>query len=98
MKRKATTAVDEFFAWYSGTLEWKEDWQITNSMLVGNRHAQDDDYYGEKAIAQLVKYKDETINVSGNDDTFDGTWELKFSLKGKRYRVQATAFFGEEGY
>ena len=98
MTRKATATVDEFFTWYSGTTEWKEDWQITNSMLVGESHAQDGDYYGEKAIDRLDKYRGERINVSGNDDTFDGSWELKFSLKGKRYRVQSTAFFGEEGY
>jgi hypothetical protein len=98
MKRKATTTVDEFFTWYSGTSEWREDWQITNTMIVGGAHAQDDDYYGEFAIERLVKYKDETIEVTGNDDNVNGTWEHVFTLKGKRYRVQASAFFGEEGY
>jgi hypothetical protein len=98
MKRKATTTVDEFFTWYSGTPEWKEDWQITNTMSVGNRHAQDDDYYGKKAIERLVKYKDENITVKGDDDNINGTWGLTFDLKGKKYCIQASAFFGEEGY
>ncbi len=98
MVKTEITTVDEFFTWYSGEPEWKDDWQITNTMSIDAAHAQDDDYYGEKAIQRLEKYKSETITVTGNDDNVNGTWDISFELKGKTYRIQASAFFGEEGY
>jgi hypothetical protein len=94
---KATTTVNELFEWYMGG-DWKNDWQTTNTMRVDGIHAQNKMSQGEKALADLVKNANKTINVKGKKDKFDGTWELSFSLQGKEYEIQASAFYGQDGY
>lgn len=94
--KKATATVNELFEWYIGTTDWKDDWQITNTMLVDGVHAQNGDYYGKKAVSHLSKNSNSVVEVSG--ESFDGAWELTFTLDGKEYEIQATSFFGGEGY
>jgi hypothetical protein len=93
--KKATTTVNELFEWYIGTTDWKDDWQITNTMLVDGVHAQKGDYYGKKAVAHLSKNENSVVEVSGEVDSFDRIWELTFTLDGKEYEMSATSFFGE---
>jgi hypothetical protein len=94
--KKATATINELFTWYMGK-DWSQDWQTTNTMTVDGCHAQVVDYYGEKTLKDLRENTKETVEVSGKLDN-QGTWDLEFDLKGKHYKMSASAFFGEEGY
>ena len=92
--KKATATVDALFRWYSGK-DWKNDWQITNTMHVDNVHAQDRDYHGRKAAEYLIENETERVEVSSQPDGH-GFWELEFRLKDKQYSMIASNPFGEE--
>jgi hypothetical protein len=95
-KKITKTTVNELFQWYIGG-DWKDDWQITNTMLVDGEHAQTgEDPNGELTLERLVFLKDKEVEVTNEVDSFDRIWEISFTLEGKNYDMQATTFFPDE--
>jgi hypothetical protein len=95
-KKITKTTVNELFQWYIGG-DWKEDWQITNTMLVDGEHAQTkEEPNGELTLERLVSLSDKEVEVTNEVDPFDRIWEISFTLEGKEYDMQATTFFPDE--
>lgn len=94
-KQIETTTVGEFFTWYNGQ-GWKEDWQTTNAMTVDKVHAQ---YSGDRGLAVLeflASHENDTIVISG--EFVICAFDITFTLGGKKFMVQAGAFFGTESF
>lgn len=86
-----TTTVRQLFAWYAGA-DWKQDWQITNTMTVDGAHTQDRFRpNGEEAVDFLVRNENEEIEVTSEDG--GNAYDISFSVKGIMFEMQACEAF-----
>ena len=90
-QQTSTATVNEFFTWYAGP-DWKEDWQITNTMTIDRVHAQDGDNE-EEVVKRLAELENEVIEITSTPDP--SAWDISFVLDGKEYELQAASFYGD---
>lgn len=86
-----STTIGQLFAWYAGA-DWKNDNQITNTMLIDGDHAQDTfGPDGEEAVDLLVRNENEEIEVTSNDG--GNAYDISFTLNGLLFEMQASEAF-----
>lgn len=83
-----TTTVNELFTWYNGE-DWAEDWQTTNTMLIDDEHAQDNDDDGMAALKFLADNRNEEIEVEIEDE--GNSYDLSFFVAGRPILIQSVA-------
>jgi len=90
-----TCTVDEFFSWYAADYNWYDDWQVTNTMSVNGKHAQDDGQDGQTWLDFLKEHQDEQIEVVSEELSGSGDWELSFDLLDRRFSLQSITSFAK---
>jgi hypothetical protein len=89
---KVKTTVNDLFTWYMGD-DWKNEWQITNTMTVDGEHAQDLSKDGVETLKFLADNAEEAIEVHNELPPPGNAYDVIFMLKGKEFLMQAAEAF-----
>lgn len=86
--KNVKTTVGEFMTWFGGD-GWAEDWQTANSMMAGDKHAQQDGADGINTLKILKELEKEPIEIIIQKPSSGPAYDLSFKLKGINYSVNA---------
>lgn len=90
--------IDGLFTWYTGTEDWNEDWQTTNSMLFAGKHAQvhmhKNNLSSARAILDyLYVFRNEEVQLTQQED--DGIVTISFQVNGIPVQIDALTYYNE---